>query len=107
MFRLDKEFARGYCEAIDCPYLFIQTSRYKIRGKQKSRFCSKPELLRAHLAEHFQAGGEGAAKLLRGEEEAFVLTSQALHFVSLGRGEIVSEKPLVVRLKSTESSPQT
>jgi len=99
MIRLDRKFAKGYCEAIECAYLYIQSSRYKIRGKHKSQFCQKPELLREHMETHYLAGGSGVAKLVRGEESTIILESQGMHFVENGKAEIVSEKPLVIKLK--------
>ena len=42
----------------------------------------------------------GVAKLLRGGEMAYALESQAMHFVELGRAEIVSQNPLQVRFNT-------
>ncbi len=98
-FHIDYPFAKGYCQKIDCPYLFIQSSRAKIPGRRKKFFCRKPEFLRQHLEEHFNAGGSGVARLLRGDEVAYALESQAMHFVEIGRADIVTQRPLEVRFK--------
>jgi len=100
--QIDQAFAKGYCIERDCLFIYQPPGRHTIQRKTKSFFCKKPELIKEHLEEHFNNGGNGAAKLIRGEEETFVLKSQAKHFVSNGRGEIIAEKPLVVRLKDTE-----
>ena len=98
-FRIDHTFAISFCEVKECPFLFQHSTRRKIPHKRKSYFCQKPELLRQHLQEHFEEGGDGAAKLLRGDEAAYALSSQARHFLESGRAELVSDKPLVVRFK--------
>ena len=94
---IDQAFAKGYCAKKECLFLFQPMGKYKIQGKVKSWFCKKPELLKEHLEEHFKAGGKGAAKIVRGEEETFVLKSNAKHFVTKGRAELISEDPYVVR----------
>lgn len=99
-FKIDHRFAVEYCEAHECPYLFSYSTRKKIPRKRLSYFCKKPELLRQHLQEHFENGGRGSAKLLRGDEEAYALESQARYFLELGRAELVSEKPLIIRFKA-------
>ena len=95
---IDLGFAKGYCEKKDCMFLFQPMGRYKIQGKVKSWFCKKPELLKEHIEEHFKAGGKGVAKIVRGEEETYVLKSNAKHFVTQGRAEVVSETPYIVKL---------
>lgn len=99
--QIDQAFAKGYCLEKDCMFLYQPPGKYTIQRKTKSFFCKKPELMKEHLEEHFNNGGGGTAKLVRAEEETFVLKSQAMHFVTIGRGEIIAEKPLVVRLKET------
>ena len=97
---IDHDFAKGYCEKKECAFLYTQPSRAQIQGKRKKMFCRKPESLREHLEEHFNSGGKGAAKIVKGEQETYALESQARHFVEIKRGEIISEKPLIVSLKS-------
>jgi|GEM_PF-1521119 len=97
---LDHIFAVEYCEKTDCLFLFQPSGKYSIPGRRKSFFCKKPELLKEHLQQHFENGGSGAAKLIRGEEETYVLQSYAEHFVEIGRGELVSRNPLIVKLKA-------
>jgi len=97
---IDYSFAMEYCQKQNCLFLFQPSGKYSIPGKRKSYFCKKPELLKAHLQLHFQAGGEGAAKLIRGEEEAIILQSHAQHFLDIGRGELISSKPFIVKLKA-------
>ena len=97
--QIDQAFAKGYCVQQDCSFLYQPPGKYTIQRKTKSFFCKKPELLKEHLEEHFMNGGNGAAKLIRGTEETFVLKSQAQHFVKIGRAEIIEEKPLAVKLK--------
>ena len=97
---IDHDFAKGYCEKKECAFLYTQASRAKIQGKRKKMFCRKPELLREHLEEHFNSGGKGTAKIIKGDQTTFAMESQARHFVEIRRGEIISEKPLIVSLKS-------
>ena len=99
--QIDQAFAKGYCVEQDCMFLYQPPGKHTIQRKTKSFYCKKPELLKEHLEEHFDNGGNGTAKLVRGEEETFVLKSQAMHFVKIGRGEITAEKPLVVTLKES------
>lgn len=100
--QIDHRFAEGYCEKKECLFLYQGEGKAVIRGKRKSYFCKRPEMLREHLQEHFESGGEGAAKMVRGSEESYVLQSQAKHFVDNGRGELVSEKPYVVKLPDVQ-----